>query len=126
MNTSKQDHAIRAWLFYDGECPICCRWVERLRAPLSKHHFGFAPLQSDFAQKTLRLNPGEIPGEMKSLTAEGAVLGGADAALHIARFLWWAKPISLAAWLPGGKALIRWLYKRVAAQRYCFGGKCKL
>ena len=60
MNARNENKPTEAWLFFDGECPICRRWVERLRAPLSKHHFQFAPQQNEFAQKTLGLKPGEI------------------------------------------------------------------
>lgn len=125
MNGRNQANIDGPWLFYDGNCPVCRRWVERLRAPLSKHGFQFAPQQGEFAQKELGLNPGEIFPEMKVITGEGRLLGGADAGLYMARLVWWARPFWLLSRLPGGLRIARRVYAYVAARRECDAEKCK-
>ncbi len=126
MNPSQDEKLPEAWLFYDGDCPVCRRWVSRVRRPLSKHHFMFAAQQSELAQEKLNLKPGEIFSEMKVITVEGLTLGGIDAVDHIARFVWWLRPLRWLTRLPGGMWMARRVYTWFAAHRSCDNGKCSI
>jgi hypothetical protein len=105
---------------------MCRRWIERTRAPLARRGFGFAPQQEPWVQTRLGLRDGRILDEMKVQTATGELLGGADAVLHLATFIWWARPLNLLARMPGGRALLRRLYNYFAKKRGCDAGQCRL
>ncbi|MDB6028191.1 MAG: thiol-disulfide oxidoreductase [Verrucomicrobiales bacterium] len=124
MSVTKPNNQSEAWLFYDGDCPVCRRAVEKIRPALSRNHFQFAPQQSEFGQRTLGLKPGEVLSEMKVLTPDGQLLNGTESILYMARFIWWVRPLRWLAKLPGGKFLIRRSYQWVAANRYCVSRKC--
>jgi predicted DCC family thiol-disulfide oxidoreductase YuxK len=113
-------------VFYDGDCPLCTRAVMRFAPMLRRHHFDFAPLQVAWAQKRLGFKLDELLVEMKLLTADGQIYGGADALAQIARRIWWAWPLFALAQIPGTMILLRVIYRRVAANRNCFGNACQL
>lgn len=56
---------------------------------------------------------------MRVLTRDGCVFGGADAVIFLARQVWWMRPLAWIARLPGATAVLRSLYRRVAARRHC-------
>lgn len=113
-------------LYYDGECRICTSLAERGRRLLERRGFRLAPLQDAGAKELQHLENAELLSEMRLLTPGGKTLGGADALIHIARFVWWAMPVRLIAWLPGGKALLRRGYRWIAARRNCAAGTCAM
>ncbi|MBI3875084.1 MAG: DUF393 domain-containing protein [Verrucomicrobia bacterium] len=108
----------RGLLFYDASCPLCAgmaaRWENRLRA----RGFTLAPLQSADAV-LLSLPPEELLREMRVLTPDNRVRGGADAVVFLARHFWWGWPLVLFAKLPGAMALLRFGYRKIAARRHC-------
>jgi predicted DCC family thiol-disulfide oxidoreductase YuxK len=110
------------WVFYDGECPLCISAVARFAPMLRRHHFDLAPLQMSWTQKRLGLKPGEPLGEMKLLTAEGQIYGGANALAQIARRIWWAWPLFALTQIPGALVLLRTIYHHIAANRHCLNG----
>src|SRR5436309_25528 len=98
-------------VLYDGACTFCTRWARRAERWLPKRGFRFAPLP--------------VAGdEMKVVTTTGEMLGGADAAVYLARHMWWAWPVWAVSRLPGVMAVLRRGYRWVAANRYCVGGAC--
>jgi len=118
--------AVRDWVFYDGECPLCTGAVARFAPMLHRHRFNLAPLQMPWTQKRLGLKTGEPLVEMKLLTEYGQIYGGADALAQIARRIWWAWPLFALAHIPGAAILLRTLYQRIAANRNCIGNACQL
>jgi predicted DCC family thiol-disulfide oxidoreductase YuxK len=121
---SKREETNRGWVLYDGECPLCIASAKKFAPLLHRHGFDFAPLQTRWVQERLGLKPDELLAEMKLLTDEGKVFGGADAVLQIARKIWWAWPLFVLAQIPGAKNLFRAIYRRVAANRHCLGVAC--
>jgi len=118
-----------ARVFYDGECTMCTALARRWRDALRAQGFDLVPLQTPGVGELLGVSRERLGSQMWVLTRDGAVLGGADAWIHVARharWLWWARPFVLMSTLPGGAALIRWAYGWVAAHRHCFGGACSL
>lgn len=122
----KREEASRGWVFYDGECPLCIASAKKFVPLLHRYGFELAPLQTAWVQKRLGLKPGELLVEMKLLTSDEKIFGGADAVLQIARKIWWAWPLFALAQVPGAKISVRAIYRRVAANRICFGGKCSI
>lgn len=101
-------------VLYDAECPLCRSLADRFGPFLTGLGFELGSLQE--AGFTLE--------EMRVLTADGRVFGGADALLHVAGRAWWGRPLTLLARAPGMMALARRAYRFVAARRDCRGGAC--
>jgi predicted DCC family thiol-disulfide oxidoreductase YuxK len=96
----------------------------RFKTFLSRRGFEVVPLQSNFARAQLNLSPDKLLDEIKLLTNTGQIFGGADALMQIARRVWWAWPIFALTKIPGVTSLFRAAYRRLAANRTCFGDKC--
>ena len=111
--------AILGWLFYDATCPFCIGWVERVRGLLLRRGFHAVALQAAWARTRLGLAEDDPLVEMKLLTADGRIFGGADAFLELARGIWWAWPCHLVGSLPGIRGLLRAGYRLVARNRHC-------
>lgn len=112
------------WVLYDGDCPMCVRLAGRFAAILRRHGFGLAPLQSPWVRSRLGSLTSEPPDEMFVLSSSGDVSGGADAVVYLAQRIWWAWPLYALTRLPGVMWLLWHLYRWVARNRTCFGGRC--
>lgn len=115
--------SIHGWVFYDGRCPWCRAGARLFRGTLAERGFHLAPLQRGWVQERLGLAPAEATSQMRLLTGDGRVLGGADAVVHLARRVWWALPLWCLSRLPGGMAILRRVYAVVAAARPCRDGR---
>lgn len=125
MNTEITE-IINGYVFYDAKCPLCRKWVGRLHSPLVRRGFHPVPLQALWARGRLGL-PEDAPlVEMKILLRDGQIRGGADALVEIARAIWWLWPLFIFAQIPGAKVLLRKTYLRLAANRPCDDGGCKV
>ncbi len=109
------------WVFYDDECPRCSRLVKRFTKVFIHRQILTAPLQRGWVQQILELSPNDAITEMRVLTANDKVLGGATAMVYLAERIWWARPLSVIAKLPGVMRILHYLYKNVAVNRH---GKC--
>jgi predicted DCC family thiol-disulfide oxidoreductase YuxK len=119
MTDRKGRRAARGWVFFDGECAFCQSLARRFRSTLEKRGFGLAPLQDPRVAALLGVPPSVLLQEMRVLTADGQVLGGAQAVTLLAGKIWWAWPLHAAAKLPGMRRLLRAAYKWVADHRHC-------
>lgn len=117
---------IKGWVFYDADCPFCRAWVGRAHGLLARRGFHFVPLQSDWAEARLGLKESASFDEMKLLTAAGKIYGGADALVRLARSIWWAWPLYALAQIPGARPILRVIYRHLARNRHCLGGRCQL
>jgi predicted DCC family thiol-disulfide oxidoreductase YuxK len=115
---SKGRHA-RGWLFFDADCAFCVKIVRALRPTLQKRGFALAPLQDSRVGALLGLSPSELLLEMRLLLSNGQQTGGADAAVALAREIWWARPLVWLSNLPGMMQLLRRAYRWIAAHRKC-------
>src|SRR5215203_7519355 len=86
----------RGWIFFDRDCSSCRDLALRLDRVFAKRGLYFEPLQSSWVQTRLNLTAAEALEEMRVLTAEGEVFGGAVAVVFLARQVWWGVPL---AWL---------------------------
>ncbi len=125
MNTEITE-TVNGWVFHDGTCGFCRGWVERTRDLLLRRGYHFVPLQARWARERLGVSEDEPLAEMKLLTGQGRTIGGADALLKLASVIWWLWPFWALAHFPGTKPVLRRLYRRLAANRHCFGGRCEL
>lgn len=123
-NNVKQPTA--GWVCYDGECPLCLRWLQRIKRPLLRKNFGFVPLQTPWVKAKLNLSEADLLTEMRLLLPDRRVIGGADAAVTLARYVWWLWPLWLASYIPGGMPIIRATYRHIARNRHCASGACEI
>jgi predicted DCC family thiol-disulfide oxidoreductase YuxK len=114
----------RTWVCYDAECGLCVRWVNRFRVALEKHGFALLPLQSPAVRAALQLPDGELLAEMRVITPQGRIFGGADALAYLSSALW--KPAFWLTRIPGVMPLLRRAYRYVARTRGCAGNTCPI
>lgn len=119
----KGRHA-RGWLFYDGECGFCVRIARWVAPILARRGIGLAPLQDPRVRALLGLTPAELMREMRVVMADGTHSGGADAAVALARVIWWGRPLVWVARIPGVMNLLRSAYEWIAARRHCAAAQC--
>lgn len=115
---SKGRHA-RGWLFYDADCSFCLKIARALAPTLSRRGFALAPLQDPRVGPLLGLSAEELLLEMRLLTSNNRQFGGADAAIALAREIWWARPLLWLSAAPGMMNLLRSAYRWIAARRRC-------
>lgn len=111
-------------MLFDADCRFCRAVANRYVPMLRRRHLELVPLQTPWVKERLGLNDAELLAEMRFLTPEGAIYGGADALLAIARRIWWAKPACWLARLPGVTPALRIAYAWFARHRYCLGRTC--
>jgi predicted DCC family thiol-disulfide oxidoreductase YuxK len=120
---AKGRHA-RGWFFFDAECGFCTR-IARWAAPiLARHEIGVAPLQDPRVGSLLGLSSSDLLREMRVVMVDGTHSGGADAAVALAREVWWARPLVWVARIPGMMEQLRSLYRWIAARRHCSATQC--
>lgn len=117
---------IRGWVFYDAECALCLRGAERWGGLFEQHGFQWLPLQTPGAAVRLGVTEAALLQEMKLQFADGRVVGGIESWVVLFRSVWWLWPIGLLLSLPGCHAISGWVYRRVAANRRCLSGFCKI
>ena len=125
LTTTGRGYRFRGWIFYDGGCGLCSTLRQRWGPTVEPRGFRLAALQEPWVQRRLALHDA-IPPELKVETADGQLLGGADALLYLARYIWWARPLALVAPLPGFRTLLRRLYRPLATHRHRLSRACGL
>ena len=116
----------RGWLFFDAECSFCTRIARWLAPILRRRGMGLAPLQDPRVGALLGLSRQELLREMRFLLSDGTQYGGADAAVAMAREIWWARPMVWLASVPGMMKLLRSAYRTIAANRNCNSTTCSV
>jgi len=119
----KGRHA-RGWLFFDAECKFCTRIARWLAPIMERRGMALAPLQDPRVVALLGLPHGELMKEMQFLLSDGNRYGGADAAVELAREIWWAAPLLWFSKIPGAMEILRKGYRWVAANRSCATAQC--
>lgn len=114
----------RGWLFYDADCAFCARIARVLAPALHRRGLALAPLQDPRVAPLLGLSREELLCEMRFLLSDGTHYGGADAAVVMAREIWWARPLVWLASLPGAMKLLRRAYRTIAENRSCSSVAC--
>ncbi len=117
-NNPPEEAPREGWILYDGDCSLCSGPAGRFAPPLIRRGFSLTPLQTPWVAQRLGLKPGEIPDEMKLLTAKGVVFGGHQALLQIARRTWWGWIFHVLFRLPGMDAAGAHCYRWMADRRH--------
>ena len=125
FSDSKSRHA-RGWLFFDAECQFCVAIARALAPSLYKRNFALAPLQDPRVGPLLGLGREELLREMRLLLANNEQFGGADAAVALAKDIWWAQPLVWLAAIPGMMNVLRRAYRWTAARRKCAATACSV
>ena len=103
---TKGRHA-RGWLFFDAECKFCTRIARWLAPMMERRGMALAPLQDPRVVALLGMRHDELMKEMQFLMSDGRRSGGADAAVVLAREIWWAAPLVWFSKIPGGMEILR-------------------
>ena len=114
------------WVLYDSSCALCRATAARFAPMLWHRGFQILPLQDAQAAVRLSLLDDELLREMRVITADGEVLGGAVAIAHLARYFWWGLPLFWLSRLPGCDRLLAAGYAWLAARRHCIGDACSV
>src|SRR6266481_1935730 len=83
-----------------------------------------APLQDPRVGALLGLPREDLMREMQFLLSDGSRFGGADAAVALAREIWWARPLLWMAKIPGMTEILRKGYRWIAGKRSCAAVSC--
>ena len=126
MTDIKGRHAPRGWVFFDRDCNVCASLARRFRRPLEKRGFGLAALQDPRVQALLDLPPEDLLREMRVVTDDGKICGGAEAIVFLARQIWWAWPLYVAAKVPGVPRILNACYRWFADRRTGSSGICSI
>lgn len=124
MTDSKGRRARRGWVFFDGDCAFCMSFARRLRPVLEPRGFGIATLQDPRAREQLSLSEQQLLAELRLLMNDGSQLGGADAFVFLARYIWWGWPLWALAQSRIMRRVLRAGYRWVAARRQCHSSAC--
>jgi predicted DCC family thiol-disulfide oxidoreductase YuxK len=119
----KGRHA-RGWLFWDADCKFCTRIARWLAPFMERRGMALAPLQDPRVAELLGLSHEDLMKEMQFLLSDGSRYGGADAAVELAREIWWASPLVWFSKIPGAMEILRKGYRWVAANRSCAAAQC--
>src|SRR5260221_14319938 len=121
----KGRHA-KGWLFFDADCVFCTRIARWLAPILQRRGFALAPLQDPRVSELLGLTREQLLREMRFLLSDGQQFGGADAAVALAREIWWARPLVWLSKIPGMVNVLRLGYRRISASRHCASVSCEV
>jgi len=107
---------LQGTLFYDDTCHFCRRGIQQIRKPLARIAVEVQPFANGSDEK-----------EMILRWHDGRVLGGADAAIFLARRIPWCwLPATFAGLFPF-RHLTRAIYRVIARNRHCLGrAACKI
>lgn len=119
----KGRHA-RGWLFWDADCKFCTRIARWLAPIMERRGMALAPLQDPRVAELLGLSHDDLMKEMQFLWSDGSRYGGADAAVELAREIWWAAPLVWVSKIPGMMEVLRKGYRWIAARRQCASAQC--
>jgi predicted DCC family thiol-disulfide oxidoreductase YuxK len=126
ITDTKGRRAARGWIFFDRDCNVCTSLARRFRRTFEKRGFGLAALQDPRVAALLALPPEQLLREMRVVTSEGEIHGGAGAIVYLARQVWWAWPLYAAAQLPIVLRILDAGYRWFADHRKCVSGMCSV
>jgi predicted DCC family thiol-disulfide oxidoreductase YuxK len=113
-------------LYYDGECGFCLRWIRRQKRFIQAQGFELITIQQSDLAKRFELTEGDLLGEMKVVTKDERLIGGADAWLYVLFPRWRTRFLYYFGHTPGIHALLVCGYRWLARNRFRFGGRCEL
>lgn len=116
----------RGWVFYDGTCGICGRWVPQWAPWLEARGLAVAPLQEPWVVERTGLTLTQLLDDITLLLHDGSTRRGADAYRYLMRSSAWTRPIAGLASLPPFRQLFDAAYRAFARHRYAVSRVCRL
>lgn len=122
------------WVCYDADCPWCRRLAHRFADGLARRGFVLVPsgeetpngLEASRVLQRLAIDPSTRLDEMKVLTADGRIIGGARGVIELAKHYHWAAPFVALARVPWFTRMLDRLYRFIANRRPCAKGASKV
>lgn len=106
-------------VYYDEDCSVCRRWIDRVGPMLRRYGFEIGALQEPGLEDRLGMPRERLLDELLVRAPGGTVYGGADALAYVASRIPWAWPVVLLWRIPIVKTLARSAYRGVANRRPC-------
>jgi len=113
-------------VFFDAECSLCVANRRRWGRIFERRGFVWLPLQTPGAAKRLGITDAQLQEEMWLQLADGRNCSGVNAWSMLMFRVWWLLPLGLVIALPGFNAAARAIYRRIAKNRHCLGGACRI
>jgi predicted DCC family thiol-disulfide oxidoreductase YuxK len=123
-NADNNVGSVNGWIGYDDTCRFCRRIRAHADPVFRARGFVFVPLRHPELAARLGVDPLHSHGEMKLLLADGTILGGGDACLHLGRRVWWTAPVAWIAGLGPFRPMVDAIYRAIAVRRACLGDVC--
>jgi predicted DCC family thiol-disulfide oxidoreductase YuxK len=117
---------ISGWILYDGACGFCYWWVHFWERVVAKRGFALKDLQTAIRDGSLHIEAEYLLDDIRFLTADGKLIVGADAYLHVGRRIWWASPLAVVFGLPGFRQILTAGYSWFNRNRYRVSKHCPL
>ena len=109
---------VQGYIFYDDQCGFCCLGVRLLHQRLLRAGYHFVPMQAGWALNALHVPSADSLGEMKLLTPDGKIVGGAEVWGEIARHTCFLYPLFILLQLPGMLSIAAAGYRFIATRRH--------
>lgn len=127
MNTETTGNSgSRGCVFYDAECCLCVASRERWGGLFERRGYEWVPLQTAGTAARLGIAEERLRAEMWLQRADGCTFGGIRAWSQLLRSVWWLWPCGMLLDLPGVNGVARMIYRWIARNRHCLGGRCRL
>ncbi|MDZ4818647.1 MAG: DUF393 domain-containing protein [Planctomycetota bacterium] len=111
-------------VFFDGDCPFCCREIAWLRRRDKRGRINFVDIaDAEFSPATLGVTHDDLMAEIHGRLPDGTLLRGVE----VFRQLYTAvgfTPIVAATRLPGIKQVVELGYRIFARNRLRLTGRC--
>ena len=116
---NKAENIQKAVLIYDGDCPVCARTIQWIKANARRGMFEMIPCQSDAVKERYpSIDRATCMQAMQLVFPDGTVLSGEKALPEIFKRLKRYSPAADIFKLPGSEILSRAFYRWFADRRY--------
>ncbi len=118
--------SIQGWVFYDGSCGFCSKWVMSWKKTLEKRGFEIVPLQSQWVGQKTGLREEQLLKDFQLLLTDNHLISGSQAYLFLMQKIWWAWPFAMLFRLPGLRWLFDKVYRSFNRNRFAISKACRL
>lgn len=108
-------------MIYDGDCPFCIRWIERVRQWQKPGVLAYLPLQDDRAPEISGRSRDQLRHAIHLALPDGRVFHGARAVAELAPYLRGGGLLSAIFEIPGVLPVAERVYAWIARRRYGIG-----
>ena len=114
-------------VIYDGDCGICEKFRKLVERLDWLHQFECRPFQNEESYlRSVNLSTEDCQKELKLIEDPKHIYGGANAAIRMCLKLPLLTIVGIIFSLPPFLQIARWLYPKIAENRYRFSAQCGL